>query len=132
MKASWCVQGACLRRPPLQGISGMKMRVLFSGAPIGGTFVLILAPVAFGGQMTNDDIEFRKKIYMNKKGEQLPYRLYVPLGYDANRKYPLVLWLHGGDGRGSDNVKQLNGGNDLATHFWAGKDVQLNFPMFEL
>jgi predicted peptidase len=100
--------------------------------PILTMLVLFLAPSVFGGELTKDDIEFRKKVYVNKKGEQLPYRLYVPLGYDANRKYPLLLWLHGGDGRGNDNVKQLNGGNELATHFWAGKDVQLNFPMFEL
>lgn len=101
-------------------------------APILATLLLILVPLAFGGQLTKDDIEFRKKVYANKKGEQLPYRLYVPLGYDANRKYPLLLWLHGGDGRGSDNAKQLNGGNQTGTHFWAGKDVQLKFPMFEL
>src|SRR5882762_4281429 len=80
--------------------------------------VLILSPFAVGGQLTKDDIEFRKKAYANKTGERLSYRLYVPLGYDANRKYPLLLWL--------------NGGNQIATHFWAGKDVQLNFPMFEL
>jgi len=101
-------------------------------APILAMLVLILAPFAVGGQLTKDDIEFRKKVYANKAGERLPYRLYVPLGYDANQKYPLLLWLHGGDGRGSDNVKQLNGGNQIGTHFWAGKEVQLNFPMFEL
>lgn len=100
--------------------------------PIVATLALILAPFAVGAQLTKDDIEFRKKYYATKTGERLPYRLYVPLGYDANRKYPLLLWLHGGDGRGSDNVKQLNGGNSIATHFWTGKDVQLNFPMFVL
>lgn len=110
----------------------MKMRVLCRRAPIGVMVLFLLAPFASGGQMTNDDIEFRKKVYANKTGERLPYRLFVPLGYDANRKYPLLLWLHGGDGRGSDNVRQLNGGNQLGTHFWAGKDVQLKFPMFVL
>ena len=100
--------------------------------PIVATLALMLAPFAVGAQLTKDDIEFRKKIYVNKTGERLPYRLYVPLGYDPNRKYPLLLWLHGGDGRGSDNVKQLNGGNSIATHFWTGKDVQLNFPMIVL
>jgi predicted peptidase len=100
--------------------------------PIVATLAVILAPFAVGAQLTKDDIEFRKKYYATKTGERLPYRLYVPLGYDANRKYPLLLWLHGGDGRGSDNVKQLNGGNSIATHFWSGKDVQLNFPMFVL
>ncbi len=94
--------------------------------------VLIVAPASLSGQLTKDDIEFRKKVYANKAGERLPYRLYVPLGYDANQKYPLLLWLHGGDGRGSDNMKQLSGGNEIGTHFWAGKTVQLNFPMFEL
>lgn len=92
----------------------------------------ILAPAGFAQKLTSDDIEFRKKVYTNKKGEQLLYRLFVPLGYDANRKYPLLLWLHGGDGRGSDNVRQLNGGNQIGTHFFAGKQTQLNFPMFVL
>ena len=110
----------------------MKKRWLCGKVPVLATLALIVAPFAFSGQLTNDDIEFRKKVYANKTGERLPYRLYVPLGYDANRKYPLLLWLHGGDGRGSDNVKQLNGGNQLGTHFWAGKDVQLKFPMFVL
>jgi predicted peptidase len=126
------LQGARLRRRPLQGICGMKRRWAWSKAPVLALLVLILAPFAVGGQLTKDDIEFRKKVYANKKGERLPYRLYVPLGYDANRKYPLLLWLHGGDGRGSDNAKQLAGGNEIGTHFWAGKVVQLNFPIFVL
>jgi predicted peptidase len=103
-----------------------------SKVPILTMLLLILASSLFGGQLTNDDIEFRKKVYANKTGDRLPYRLFVPLGYDANQKYPLLLWLHGGDGRGSDNVKQLNGSNQLGTHFWAGKEVQLKFPMFVL
>ncbi len=94
--------------------------------------IMILAPLAWCGQLTKDDIEFRKKVYSAKKGEELHYRLYVPLGYDASRKYPLLLWLHGGDGRGNDNVRQLNGGNQIATHFFAGEEVQLKFPMFIL
>lgn len=94
--------------------------------------VLPLAPLVRCAQLTSDDIEFRKKTYADKAGARLPYRLYVPLGYDANRKYPLLVWLHGGDGRGSDNVKQLNGGNQIATHFLASDAVQLKLPMFIL
>jgi len=92
----------------------------------------ILAPLAWCGQLTRDDIEFRKKLYVDKSGARLPYRLFVPLGYDSSRKYPLLLWLHGGDGRGSDNVKQINGGNQVATHFLASDAVQLKLPMFIL
>jgi predicted peptidase len=80
-------------------------------------------------ELTQDDIDFRKEVYVNKKGDRLPYRLYVPLGYDKNRKYPLLVWLHGTDGRGTDNLKQLTKQNQLATHFWIRKDVQLSFPV---
>jgi predicted peptidase len=110
----------------------MRMMWISERALVLAMLALLLASVALGGQLTKDDIEFRKKVYVNKKGERLPYRLFVPLGYDSNRKYPLLLWLHGGDGRGSDNVRQLNGGNQIPVHFWTGKDVQLKFPMFVL
>jgi predicted peptidase len=80
--------------------------------------------------VTQDDIDFRKETYVNKKGNRLLYRLYVPTVYDKDRKYPLLLWLHSGDGRGSDNVKQLTKENQLATHFWISKDVQASFPVF--
>jgi predicted peptidase len=35
------------------------------------------------------------------------YRLYVPPGYDASRRYPLVLFLHGSGALGSDNRRQV-------------------------
>lgn len=42
-----------------------------------------------------------------------PYRLFVPAGYRADRAYPLVLFLHGGGGRGTDNVTQVGEGNGM-------------------
>jgi predicted peptidase len=83
-------------------------------------------------ELTKDDIDFRKDLVMGKDGARLPYRLFVPLGYDKDRKYPLLLWLHGVDGRGSDNVKQLTKENLLGTHFWISGEVQRNFPVFVL
>ncbi|HYH09454.1 MAG TPA: prolyl oligopeptidase family serine peptidase [Thermoanaerobaculia bacterium] len=50
--------------------------------------------------------------------ESMPYRLLVPENYDRKRSYPLVLWLHGGAGRGTDNVKQIRGGNELGATVW--------------
>jgi predicted peptidase len=83
-------------------------------------------------ELTKDDVDFRKEVYVGNADARLPYRLFVPLGYDANRKYPLLLWLHGVDGRGSDNVRQLTHGNQLGTHFWITSAVQANFPVFVL
>lgn len=110
----------------------MVSKYFWTRALILVVFVSALAPLVRCAQLTKDDIDFRKKAYIDKSGARLPYRLFVPLGYDANRKYPLLLWLHGGDGRGSDNVKQLNGGNQIATHFFAGDGIQLKLPMFIL
>ena len=50
-----------------------------------------------------------------EQGDTLPYRLLLPDGFDATRKYPLVLFLHGGGERGSDNEKQLTHGSGLFT-----------------
>jgi predicted peptidase len=100
-----------------------------------GSLILILSvltPLASAAEMTKDDIDFRKNVYVDKKGARLPYRLYVPHSYPDQHKYPLVLWLHGGTGRGSDNVKQLTHENQLGTHFWISGDVQAKFPVFVL
>ena len=81
--------------------------------------------------LTQDDVDFRKFVY-EKNNQTLPYRLFVPLGYDAKRTYPLVLWLHGADGGGSDNIRQLTHKNRLGTHFWISSEAQATFPTFVL
>jgi predicted peptidase len=65
--------------------------------------------------------------YKDDKGGSLPYRLLVPKGSEekGERKYPLVLFLHGAGERGSDNTSQLKwGGAMLAT------DLQEKEPCF--
>jgi predicted peptidase len=95
-------------------------------------FFLLAPRIATAAELAQDDIDFRKEVYVAKNGDRLPYRLFVPLGYDKHRKYPLVLWLHDSDGRGEDNLKQLAHNNHLAAHFWISKPVQANFPAFVL
>jgi predicted peptidase len=43
----------------------------------------------------------------------LPYRILYPDNYDKSKKYPLILVLHGGGERGTDNDKQLVHGSKL-------------------
>ncbi len=49
---------------------------------------------------------FTKETFEHE-GTKLPYRLYVPEDFDAEKKYPLVLFLHGAGERGDDNDAQL-------------------------
>ena len=39
----------------------------------------------------------------------IDYRVYIPMGYDPAKKYPVILYLHGRGGRGSDNERQIGG-----------------------
>jgi len=80
----------------------------------------------------NDDLSFRKLTHTDKKGYKMPYRLYVPQGYDAQKKYPLIFWFHGGTGRGFDNAAQISGSNEKGTHIWTTIQNQSQFPALVL
>lgn len=62
----------------------------------------------------------------------MAYRLFVPPSYDAAKKYPIVLWLHGAAGRGSDNFSQISGGNSAGSHFWTTAENQAKYRAFVL
>jgi predicted peptidase len=63
-------------------------------------------------------------------GGALPYRLFVPKGYDPQQRYPLILWLHGAGGIGSDNAAQIAGDQVPGTHAWATPERQAEHPAF--
>lgn len=52
---------------------------------------------------------FEARTFVNGAGDTLPYRLLKPLHYDPQRRYPLVVCLHGGGQYGRDNVRQIEG-----------------------
>lgn len=55
---------------------------------------------------------FEKKEFVFKN-DTLLYRVLFPENYDASKKYPLLVFLHGSGERGSDNEKQLVHGSFL-------------------
>jgi predicted peptidase len=61
---------------------------------------------------------------------EMPYRLYVPENYDPEKSYPLVLFLHGGGERGTDNKSHILA-NDGAV-IWAAPENQAKHPAFVL
>lgn len=81
------------------------MRTLFSAI-----LFLFISAVPAGAQ---DLPVFEKRTYISSRGDTLPYRILFPENYDRTKKYPLVLFLHGGGERGRDNEKQLVHGSKL-------------------
>ncbi len=67
----------------------------------------MLATLVTRAQRPDPRSQLEKRVYQNAQGEKLPYRLLVPEGYDAQKRYPLILFLHGAGERGDDNEAQL-------------------------
>jgi predicted peptidase len=70
------------------------------------------------------DLGLYEKHWFVKKGDTLPYRVLLPENYDASKKYPLIVFLHGAGERGRDNDKQLVHGSKL----FLKEEVRKNFP----
>ena len=47
------------------------------------------------------------RVFQSASGASLPYRLLTPQKIDPQRRYPLVVFLHGAGERGADNVDRL-------------------------
>lgn len=67
-----------------------------------------------------------KHVFKDKDGKSLPYQLMNPARIDANRKYPLVVFLHGAGERGTDNEAQLVHGVPQ----FASKENREKYPCF--
>jgi predicted peptidase len=59
-------------------------------------------------------------------GSKLPYLLLKPSNYDAQKKYPLVMFYHGAGERGDDNKSQWRNGVEV----FAKPENQAKYPCF--
>jgi len=64
---------------------------------------------------------------VHKSDWEMPYRLFRPA---AVGKLPLVVYLHGSGGLGTDNQKQMGLGNIFGTRVWAMPENQKRFPRY--
>jgi len=76
--------------------------------------LIFTAVFLFATPKTNAQIQklFEKKNFINKNSDTLLYRVLYPLikfedCIKKDKKYPLVIFLHGAGERGNDNKKQL-------------------------
>jgi predicted peptidase len=74
---------------------------------------------------------FVARLYRNGR-EAMPYRLFIPGGYDQRQKYPLIVWLHGAGGAGHDNLRQIAGDQIPGTRTWTKPGNQMKYPAFVL
>ena len=65
-----------------------------------------------------------------KRDWEMPYRLFRPPPAGASGKLPLVVYLHGSGGLGTDNQKQMGLGNIFGTRVWALPENQARFPCY--
>ena len=59
----------------------------------------------------NKDL-FEKQLFISGE-DTLPCRILTPIPFDASKKYPLLIFLHGAGERGNDNEAQLTWGTDV-------------------
>jgi predicted peptidase len=52
--------------------------------------------------------DYAARTFTDASGKSLPYRLLTPPGYDATKKYPVILFFHGAGERGTDNIAQIS------------------------
>jgi predicted peptidase len=74
------------------------------------------------------DFSAYEKHYYNAPELNLPYRLLRPLNFDASKKYPLIIFLHGAYEKGFDNEAQLN----IGGRFFLRDSVRKNYPSYVL
>jgi len=72
---------------------------------------------------------YQTRTFSPEKGQKMPYRFFAPKIEDG-KTYPLVVYLHGAAGRGSDNTKQVTGGNTWGSRIWLLPANQKAFPCF--
>jgi predicted peptidase len=77
---------------------------------------------------TAADDDYEALVFKGEGDAKLNYRLLKPLSYDAKKKYPLVLFLHGAGERGDDNKGQLR----HVAPTYAAKENREKYPCFVL
>lgn len=58
--------------------------------------------------------------------KEMPCRVMKPMQFDSNKRYPVIVSLHGAGGRGTDNRKQLRDWNKLL----AEEQRRTDFPCY--
>ena len=93
------------------------------------SLTLLLVAASVVGWTQTDDGGYIARTYASG-AETMPYRLFVPKPYNAQQQYPLVVWLSGVGGKGTDNLRQISGDQVPGTRLWVRPENQAAHPAF--
>lgn len=93
------------------------------------TFFVLLSSLTTFAQSVND--EFSSFSFSASSGLEMPYRLHSP-AVEVSTAVPLIIYLHGAGGWGTDNVKQISGGNTHGTRLWLKPEIAAENPAYVL
>lgn len=68
---------------------------------------ILLSFISISSLSSQSKAEYEKHVYINAHGDTLQYRLLLPINHSDSIAYPLIIFLHGISGCGSDNEQQL-------------------------
>lgn len=93
------------------------------------TFVLVFCVPVFADVATETSVltaanVMTKETYVASDGTSLPYRLYVPADYNADKEYSFLLFLHGAGNRGDNNESQVSVNTGLLDRIIGGETVK--------
>ncbi|MEN9744992.1 MAG: hypothetical protein RL640_830 [Bacteroidota bacterium] len=74
--------------------------------------IVFFLTILFTPALSQDKDLFEKQLFISGE-DTLPCRILTPINFDATKKYPLLIFLHGAGERGNDNEAQLTWGADL-------------------
>ena len=89
----------------------------------------VLSVVSFAAEAGADSFAILSEAmsaetFKASNGLELPYRLYVPENYDAEKEYSFLIFLHGAGNKGSDNERQIKEHTKLLERIVAGETFE--------
>ena len=93
------------------------------------TFFVLLSSLTTLAQSADE--EFSSFSFSGSSGLEMPYRLHSP-SMEVMTAMPLIIYLHGAGGWGTDNVKQISGGNTHGTRLWLKPEISSENPAYVL
>jgi predicted peptidase len=95
------------------------------------SIIVLIALVALVGRMLGQEApQVIDGFVARTSAVGMPYRLFVPKGYDKMKQYPLLVWFHGAGGRGADNLQQISGDQVAGTRLFASDKTQSKYSAF--